>query len=126
LLQHTTVEAEYLHYDHVLLIAYQAGTAAGRIEDRIRHLPAELLGEFQPHRLLALDAVGLLQGRGVEPPGGFPARADQLAAIVDQAVDLVEPRALQRDLVHVPLRRVVGAEAHRFDDRARTLGRQRR
>src|SRR3546814_17705726 len=66
--------------------ADQAGAAAGRVEDHVGHLPAELFGEFQAHRLLALDPVRLLQGRGVEPAHLGAALAAGLPAIVDIAV----------------------------------------
>jgi hypothetical protein len=74
--------------------ANQPRAAAGRIEDRVGQLPAELLGKLEAHGLLALDPVGLLQGRAVEPAGRLLAVADNLAAIVDQAVDPVDSRAL--------------------------------
>ena len=48
---------------------------------------AALLGQLQAHRLLALDAVGLLQGGGVEPAHGLLALADDLAATVLLATD---------------------------------------
>jgi hypothetical protein len=37
------------------------------------------------------------------------------AAFIDQPVDAVDPRALRRDLAHVDLRRVVGAQHDRLD-----------
>ena len=52
--------------------ADEAGTAAGRIEDRVRQLPAELLGKLETHHLLALEAIRLLQGRAVEPQSLAP------------------------------------------------------
>ena len=67
--------------------ADEAGAAAGRIEDHVGQLPAELLGELQAHRLLALDAVGLLQGRDVNQPIGLLAVLDDGAAVGDEAVD---------------------------------------
>src|SRR5262249_40684682 len=73
-------------------------TAAGRIQDHVRHLPAELLGKLEPHRLLALDAIGLLERRGVEPADHAHALSDDLAAIVDAAVHAIDRCALRGDL----------------------------
>ena len=69
-------EADRLELGERLPHADQAGAAAGRVEDDVGQLPAELLGELQPHRLLAFDPVRLLQRGGVEPAGRFacPAR----------------------------------------------------
>ena len=44
-----------------------------------------------------------------QPTLALPSR-DELAAIVDQAVDAIDGGALQRDLADVHLRRVVRAE----------------
>ena len=83
-------EADRLEFGERLPHADQAGAAAGRIEDHVGHLPAELLGELEPHRLLALDPVRLLERRDVEPADLGLALADDLAAVVDQAVDAVD------------------------------------
>ena len=91
-------EADGLQLGEGLPHADQAGAAAGGIEDDVRHLPPQLFGQFQPHGLLALDPVGLLEGRDVEPAGLGLALADDLAAIIDQAVDAVDGGALQLDL----------------------------
>src|SRR5205085_9896022 len=56
-------EANRLHLVERLPHADEAGAPAGRIEDRVGQFPAELLGEFQAHRLLALDPVRLLERR---------------------------------------------------------------
>src|SRR5262249_11674243 len=93
----------------------QAGAAASRIEDHVRHIPAKLLGQFEPHRLLAFDAIRLLQGRGVEPADLLLALADDLAAIVDQSVDAIDGRALQLDLADVHFGRVFRTEYGGFD-----------
>src|SRR5207245_2199058 len=76
--------------------ADNAGAAAGRVKDHIRQFPAELLGEFDAHRLLAFDAIGLPQGRAVEPADFTLAFGDALAAIVDQPVDEEHFGALHR------------------------------
>src|SRR6185503_11089471 len=47
--------------------ADEADATAGRIDDDVGQLPFELLGELVAHRLLPLDAVGLLQRRRVVP-----------------------------------------------------------
>ena len=59
--------AELLHLVEGLPHADQARAAAGRIDDRVGQLPAEVLGELVAHRLLALDAVRLLERRDVVP-----------------------------------------------------------
>ena len=106
--------------------ADQAGSATGRIEDCLRQFPAELLGQLQSHGFLALDPVGLLQGRGVEPADRLLALADDLAAVVDEPVDLVDSRALQTDLAHVHVRRVLRAEDRGARARAPGIGGKRR
>ena len=63
--------AEFLQFLKRLPHADQARAAAGRIEDHIGQLPAELLGQFQAHRLLAFEAVRLLQRGEVEPAPSF-------------------------------------------------------
>ena len=119
-------EADGLELGKSLPHADQAGAAAGRIEDHVGHVPAELLGKLQPHRLLALDAVGLLQGRGIEPADLCLALADDLAAIVDQTVDAVDGRALQLDLADIDLGRIGRAEDGGLDAAGRRIGRERR
>ena len=54
--------AECLELVECLPHADQTGASARGVEDRVRKLEGELLGEFEPHRLLALDPIGLLQG----------------------------------------------------------------
>ena len=119
-------EADRLELGERLPHADQSGAAAGRIEDHVRHLPAELFGEFEPHRLLAFDAVGLLQRGGVEPADLGLAFGDDLAAIVDQPVDAIDGGALQRDLADVHLGRVLRAEDRRLDAAAAGIGGERR
>ena len=123
---HRADPAERLELVKRLPHADDAGAAPGRIEDHIGHFPAELLGEFDAHRLLALDAVGLPQGRAVEPSDRFLSLCYQLAAIVDQPIHEVDRRALHRDLADIHRRRVVGAEHRRLDAGAGTIGRHRR
>src|SRR6202030_1251183 len=94
--------------------ADKAGAAAGRIKNDVGNVPAELLGQFESHRLLAFDAVWLLQGRRVEPTDLRLAIADDLAAIVDQSVDAVDGRALQRDLADIDFWRIGGTEKRRL------------
>ncbi len=87
-------EADRFEFGERLPHADEAGAAAGRIEDHVRHVPAELLGKLEAHGLLALDAIRLLERRGVEPADFRRALGDDLAAIIDQAVDLVDGCAL--------------------------------
>jgi hypothetical protein len=49
-------------------------------------------------------------------------RGDELAAIVDQAIDAVHTGTLRRDLTHVDFGRVVGTKDHRLDPRTRRIG----
>ena len=60
-----------------------------------------------------------------QPTFALPSR-DELAAIVDQAVDAVDRGALQRDFATVHLRRVLRAEDRGSYARAARIGRQRR
>ena len=119
-------EADLLQLVERLPHADQAGAAAGRVEDHVGHVPAELLGEFQAHRLLALDAVRLLQRGRVEPADFRLAFADDLAAIVDIAVDAIDGRALKLDLADVHLGRVGRAEDRGLDAAGGRVGRERR
>src|SRR4029077_1008527 len=47
--------------------ADEPAPATGRIDDHVGKGPAGLLSDLEAHRLLAFDAVRLLQRRGVEP-----------------------------------------------------------
>ena len=61
--------------------ADEAGAAPGGVDDDVGKRPAELLGELDPHRLLAFEAIGLLEGRDrrtsprAPPPPGRCARS---------------------------------------------------
>src|SRR5262249_61874664 len=83
-------EADGFELGKCLPHADQAGAAAGRIEDDIGHLPAELLDKLESHRLLALDAIRLLERRGVEPADLGLAFADDLAAVIDQPIHAID------------------------------------
>ena len=107
--------------------ADDAGAAAGRVEDHVGQFPAELLGQFEAHRLLALDAVGLAQGRAVEPAERLLALGDEPAAIVDQPVDEKDLGALHRDLAHIHRRACRrGRTPSAVDAGARAIGGHRR
>src|SRR4029077_754490 len=97
------------------------GAAARRIEDRVRQGPAELFRKLEAHGLLALDAIGLLEGRGIEPAHRLLALGNDLGAIVDQAVHLVELRTLQDGLADIGSLRVVRAEDVALDARTRAV-----
>ena len=53
-------QAHLLHLFKRLPHAHQPGAAARRIDDDIRHAPAQLLNDLIAHRLFALNPVGLL------------------------------------------------------------------
>src|SRR5262249_62356156 len=61
-------DSPYLfHFVKGLPHADEARASAGRIEDHVRQFPIELLDQLVSHRLLAFDAIRLLQSRNVEP-----------------------------------------------------------
>ena len=105
--------ADRLQFGKGLPHADDAGAAAGRIEDHVGDFPAELLGQLDPHRLFALDAIGLAQRRTVEPAERLFALGDEPAAIVDEAVDEEHLGALHRDLADIHIGRVVGDRTRR-------------
>jgi hypothetical protein len=57
-----------------------------------------LLREFQTHCLLSLDAVRLLECGEVEPLHSLGAVLDDLAAVVDEAVDAERLRPIKMRL----------------------------
>src|SRR5665213_3260010 len=61
--------------------------APGRIENRVRQLPVELLGDLVAHRLLPLDPERLLEARDIEPAFCLLALVDHFRAVADQSVD---------------------------------------
>ena len=61
--------------------------ATGGIKDGVRQLPAELLGGFEAHRLLAFDAIGFFQGRQIEPAFGCFSFHHALRTIADESID---------------------------------------
>src|SRR6185503_6527485 len=69
--------------------------AAGRVEDRVRHLPAELLDDLEAHRLLALDAVGLAAGASMEPAVALGGLGHDAEHVADGAVDPVHVGAVR-------------------------------
>src|SRR5690606_18113014 len=66
--------AELPHLLHGLVDPDQPHAAAGGVEDHVRRLPVELLGDLVPHGLLPLDPVRLLERGRVVPavPGDGP------------------------------------------------------
>ena len=121
-----TDEADFFQFGERLPHADQSGAAASRIEDHIRYLPIELFGQLKSHGLLALDPVRLLQGGGIEPADFRFSFADDLAAVVDQAVDAVDRGALQRDFADIHLRRILRTEDRTLDAGMRGVSRERR
>ena len=90
--------------------ANEASTPTGWIENDIGKRPAHLFGEFKTHGFLALNSVGFLQRRNVEPADLFLAIADDLATVIDQAVDHIGITALQLNLADVDIGRIERAE----------------
>ena len=106
--------------------ADEANTAAGRIDDHVRQLPAELLRELEAHRLLPLDAVGLLQRRGVVPaPLGAGALHDR-AGVADRARDEPHVRTVRGGLALDHVRRRLGHHDDHAEAGARAVGGPRR
>jgi hypothetical protein len=101
--------AQALEFLERLPHADQSRAATRRIEDCIRQFPVKLFGELESHRLLAFDAIRLLQRGEIEPARLTYAFRDQLAAVVDQPIDEVNSRALQRDLRDIHFGCVGGA-----------------
>ena len=102
--------ADGLHLVEGLPHADQAGAAAGRIDDPVGQAPVELLGQLVAHRLLALDAVRLLQRRDVVPAQRFAAFRGHLAGVGDEPVDQRDRGAVQPALVDERLLRVLRDE----------------
>ena len=50
-------QSQRFQFGEALPHADDAGAAAGRVDDGVGHAPAELLGQFEAHRLLALLPV---------------------------------------------------------------------
>ena len=101
----------------------QAGAATGRVENRVGQGPAELFGQFQPHRFLALDPVRFFQRRNVEPVCRTLALPNDPPAIVDQAVDPPDLGTLGRHFADVHLGRIIRAEAKTLHAGPRRIGR---
>ena len=80
--------AQLVELAHGLPDGDEPYAAARGVEHGIRRLPVEGFGDLEPHGLLALHAVGLAHGGGVEPAVPCRALADQAPRIADQAVNL--------------------------------------
>lgn len=83
--------------------------AAGRIDDGIGQPPAELLGQLDPHRFLALGAIRLLECRDVEPVV-LLLPTQRTTSVVDQSLDEGEVGAVDPAFSLCHLRRVFGHE----------------
>ena len=96
------------HADH-------PGASAGRIDDPVREVPIELLADLVGHRLLAFDAVRLLQSRDVVPAERLAFLCGDPAGVGDQTVYQVDVGAVQLALaderhLHVPRHEDLGLE----------------
>jgi hypothetical protein len=89
-----THEAHRLHLGEGLPHADEAGAAARRVEDRVGQRPAELLGDLVAHRLLAFDAVGLLERRALVPAVLLCLCRADAPGVRDQSVDHLHVRAV--------------------------------
>jgi hypothetical protein len=89
--------AELEQFAQGLVDADDADAPAGGVHDHAGHPPAELLGDLQAHRLLALDAVRLPERGGVLVAGA-PGQdlGDQPAGVADIALDQVQLGAGRR------------------------------
>src|SRR5206468_3613402 len=72
-----TDQAERLQLGEAFPHADQPRAPARRVEDQVGKRPAELPSKLEAHRLLALDPIGLLQRRHVEPAARGRALGDQ-------------------------------------------------
>ncbi len=72
--------------------------AAGGVQDGVGQLPAHLLRELVAHRLLALDAVGLLERRALVPAVLLRPLGAHTARVGDEAVHGLHVRAVGRGL----------------------------
>ena len=80
-------EAHRLQLLERLPHADQADAAAGGVHDHVGQRALHLLPQLVAHRLLALDAVRLLQRGDLEPPVLRRLGGDERAAVGDQPVD---------------------------------------
>jgi hypothetical protein len=104
--------------------ADEARAASSRVEDRVRKLPTELLGKLEPHHLLALDPVRLLQRRTVEPQALRCPLPHQCTAFVDLAVRHIDARTVRSCLCNVDRRRLRRADDDRPDAGSSAVRRQ--
>ena len=88
-------------------------------------VPAHLLGDLVPHRLLALDPVGLLERRDVEEALAGRLAARNYAGVADQPVHEPQPGACDRGLLLVRLRGVPGHKGVGLQAALRGVGRHR-
>src|SRR5215216_474482 len=102
--------------------ADEAGATSGRVDDDIGETPAELLGQLEAHRLLALDAVGLFERTHVECAECFGEGGGDAAAVTDQAVHEHEAGAHSERLVAGGWRRVGWDDDRDPDPGSRAVG----
>ena len=115
---HRIDPAERGHLGERLPHADHAGAAAGGIDDPVGQRPVELLRQLVAHRLLAFDAVRLLERRHVVPAAGLAELGGHLAGVGDQAVDERDLRAVQLALADERRLHVARHEDVRFNARA--------
>src|SRR5918998_1776872 len=84
----------------------QARPPSRRVDDHVGKAPVPLLRQLQPHRLLALDAVRLLQRADVEGPGPLGEGRRDATAVAYQALHQHQATARGQHLVLAGGRRV--------------------
>ena len=105
--------------------ADESGPAAGRVDDDIRELPVELLGQFIAHGFFALDPVGLFERRDIEPALPVLTFGHHPAAVGDEAVNQGHPGAVVLTLQTVGQRHVARHEDMGFQPGPGGVGGQR-
>src|SRR5262249_30652573 len=114
--------AELLELVEDLPHADDADAAAGGIDDRVGNLPAELLDDLDAHRLLALDAIGLAAGAGVQPAVTGRRFGEDPEDVADGAVHAVDVGAVDPAALTAELGRVDGQRRVDLDAGARAVG----
>ena len=98
-------------------------TASG-IDDPVGQGPVELFGELVAHRLFALGAARLAEGRDLVPPARLGGLGGHAPGIGDQPVDQRDVGAIQAALVDERLLGVLRDEDFALHARCRGVGRR--